>query len=154
MQLSRRDLYAAGEPFGDSCTTREAGRTIYGGGGSKSSSSQATTNNDNRVLVQDGVGVSNSSGNVINITDGGTVARALDSVDLASATAGEGFDKLLQVADDLFSRGQQLIGTTQQAVVDAYAQASQESRGSIDNRTIIVIAGVAAAALILTKGRK
>lgn len=31
--LSRRQLYAAGEPIGDSATRREAGRTIYGGGG-------------------------------------------------------------------------------------------------------------------------
>ena len=30
---SRRELYAMGEPFGSSCTRREAGRVVYGGGG-------------------------------------------------------------------------------------------------------------------------
>ena len=34
MSYSRRELYALGEPFGDSCTRKEGGRTIYGGGGS------------------------------------------------------------------------------------------------------------------------
>lgn len=41
--ISRRDLYALGEPFGDSCTRFEAGRLICGGGGggSKSSTTQS-----------------------------------------------------------------------------------------------------------------
>jgi hypothetical protein len=35
MSISRRDLYAMGEPFGDSATQRKAGGgRIYGGGGS------------------------------------------------------------------------------------------------------------------------
>lgn len=38
MSISRRDLYAAGEPFGASCTRMEGGRRIYGGGGGGSKS--------------------------------------------------------------------------------------------------------------------
>lgn len=38
MSISRRDLYAAGEPFGASCTRMEGGRRIYGGGGGGSTS--------------------------------------------------------------------------------------------------------------------
>ena len=35
MSMSRRDLYAMGEPFGDSATQRKVGGgRIYGGGGS------------------------------------------------------------------------------------------------------------------------
>lgn len=37
--ISRRELYAAGEPFGDSATRTEAGRRIYGGGGGQTTTS-------------------------------------------------------------------------------------------------------------------
>lgn len=37
MYISREKLYALGEPFGNDCTRKVAGRTIYGKGGSQSS---------------------------------------------------------------------------------------------------------------------
>jgi len=37
MQISREKLYALGEPFGNDCTRKVAGRIIYGKGGSQSS---------------------------------------------------------------------------------------------------------------------
>lgn len=42
MSISRRDLYAAGEPFGASCTRMEGGRRICGGGGGGGSESTTT----------------------------------------------------------------------------------------------------------------
>jgi hypothetical protein len=39
---SRRELYAMGEPFGSSCTRREAGRVVYGGGGGGGDSSSTS----------------------------------------------------------------------------------------------------------------
>lgn len=42
MSISRRDLYAAGEPFGASCTRMEGGRRVYGGGGGGGSTSTTT----------------------------------------------------------------------------------------------------------------
>lgn len=43
---SRRELYALGEPIGESATRKEGGRIIYGGGGGGSNpTSQTTTNN-------------------------------------------------------------------------------------------------------------
>lgn len=42
MSISRRDLYAAGEPFGASCTRMDGGRRIYGGGGGGDSKSTTT----------------------------------------------------------------------------------------------------------------
>lgn len=41
--ISRRELYAMGEPFGESCTRMEAGRLICGGGGGDSGKSTTTT---------------------------------------------------------------------------------------------------------------
>jgi hypothetical protein len=44
MSISRRDLYAMGEPFGDSATQRKAGGgRIYGGGGSGGGGSNQTS---------------------------------------------------------------------------------------------------------------
>lgn len=41
--ISRRELYAMGEPFGESCTRMEAGRLICGGGGGDSGKSTTKT---------------------------------------------------------------------------------------------------------------
>lgn len=43
MSYSRRQLYALGEPIGDSATYKEGGRTIYGDGGGGGGGSQPTT---------------------------------------------------------------------------------------------------------------
>jgi hypothetical protein len=128
-----------------------------GGKSSSSASSQTTNNQDNRVAVQDGIGLSASSGNVINVTttttDAAIVGRALQTVDMSNATLGEGFEGLLSAADNLFARGESLIGQTQKSVADAYGQAQTNKAGTIDNRTIIVL-GVAGAVALYAINRK
>lgn len=180
---SRRTLYAHGEPFGDCATERTVtGGYRCGGGGSRSSSAQSTSNEDRRVAVQDGIGVSGNSNaleltSITNVLDGGaikeafgfakdatgaalastenTVGRALDSVDASNATLGQGYELLLNTADRLFERGGDLIEQTQSAVASAYTRAQDSAKGTIDNRTIIVLAVAgAAAAVIATRGRK
>lgn len=152
---------------------------LHFGGDSDSESTSTTYNTDKRNAVQDGIGVSGdgSSASIVNnITDGGIVTRALDSVDTWNATNAEGFtqlldtsgqlftsvgssqasgfDKLVSVAGDLFNQGQGLIGQTQKAVADAYSTAQSDKAGAIDNRTLIVlaVAGAAALAFVNRKG--
>ena len=137
--------------------------------GSKSNSTQATNNYDQRVAVQDGIGISGDRNSITetfttntsttnNITDGGIVSRglgtvdnavdrALKSVDLAGANNQEGFNKLLGVAESLWTKSEGLIGQTQKSVADAYSQAQTDKAGTIDNKTIIVLAVAGAAAL-------
>ena len=43
MTISRRELYAAGEPFGDSATRTKPGGRVYGGGGGGGQSQSSTT---------------------------------------------------------------------------------------------------------------
>ncbi len=164
MSISRRELYAHGEPFGDSATRRKlGGGYVCGFGGSSSSASTQETNNfDQRNAVQDGIGLSGSSGNAVtlnntnttNITDGGIVTKALDSINLNNATNAEGFESLLSAAESLWQRGEKLIGQTQQSVADAYMTAQTEAKGTLDNRTIAVIAVAGAAALAFASRRK
>jgi hypothetical protein len=46
MNYSRRELYAAGEPFGESATRREVGgRVVYGGGGGGNTTATSNTSN-------------------------------------------------------------------------------------------------------------
>lgn len=125
--------------------------------GSSSKSSQASSNTDNRVAVQDGIGLSASSGNTISVTTVDaeivgnaldSVGKALDSVNISSALGAEGFAKLLETSKDMFNTSQGLIGQTQKAVADAYGQAQNDKAGTIDNRTIIVLAVAGAAALV------
>lgn len=158
--ISRRDLYAMGEPLGDGATFRKpCGGLVCGiGGSSRSSASSTTNNNDNRVAVQGGAGLSNSDGNTVNITDGGMVSRALDTVELSNATvygttsraldsidlSGKrletGYQSLIDAATSVFNEGQSLIGQTQKSVADAYGQAQTDKAGGIDQKTIIVLA--------------
>lgn len=94
------------------------------GGGSKS----ATASTDARVTAGE-IGIS-GSGNIV--TDGGAVARALDTVDLSNALGWEGFQALLD-------KGESLIGQTQKSVADAYAAAEDNKSGALDNRTILIL---------------
>lgn len=145
---------------------------LYFGGKSSSAQSSTTNNFDNRVAVQDGIGLANSSGNALTInstttlTDAGsikeafkfsgdTVGRAFDSVEVANATLGSGYESLIDAATEVFNRGQGLIGQTQQAVADAYSQAQTDKASTIDNRTLIAlaVAGVASV-FFFSRGRK
>lgn len=169
--ISRRELYAMGEPLGDGATRRKlGGGYICGiGGKSKSSSSTTTNNADNRVAVQGGFGLSSSDGNTFNVTDGGIVSRALDSVDLSNAAnygttsraldsidlsgkrLNDGFQSLIDAATGIFNDGQSLIGQTQKSVADAYSTAQTDAAGGIDQKTIIVLAVAGAVALYAIK---
>jgi hypothetical protein len=155
MSISKRELYAAGEPLGDSVTTRKlGGGMVCGGGGSSSSSAQTTNNVDKRLVVGDGLGVTADNSSVsVNVTDGGIVSRALTTVELSNASLGEGYDKLIDTAAAMFDQSQGLIGQTQKSVADAYSQAQTNVSGTIDNKTITVlaIAGAAVAVAVLRK---
>lgn len=124
-----------------------------GGGGSSSSSSNTTTTNttDKRMVVDTGVGVSTEH-STVNVTtlDAGIVNKALDTVAAADATAGEGFGKLLTLADKLFDAGGKLVENTSATAlqaVDAANTARNDAEGRIDQKTILILAaaGVAAA---------
>ncbi len=73
--------------------------------------------------------------------------KALETVQMSDAISGQGFDKLLTAAESLFNKGEKMIGQTQTAVLDAYQQAQDNTKSTIDNRTVIVL-GVAAAATV------
>lgn len=128
-----------------------------GGSSSSASSSSQTTNNvDKRLVVDSGVGVTadNSTVNLsVQTTDAEIVSRALDTVDMNNATNQEGFSKLLDAAGTLFQRGENLIGQTQQSVADAYTLAQTTKAGTIDNKTMIVLA-IAGAATVYAINRK
>lgn len=99
-------------------------------------SSKSSTASEDRRVTAGTVGVSGDR-NAVNITDGGIVSRALDTIDLSNALGYEGFQSLLDA-------GESLIGQTQKNVADAYAQAEANKAGALDNRTILVL-GIAVA---------
>lgn len=177
MSYSKRQLYELGMPLGESVTRHKLGGGYVCGGGGDSESSQSSSNYDQRVAVQDGIGLSGSSGNTISVqtVDAQIVGKALDSVNVSNALGADNFSKLLKTSGDMFGQslksnesvysqslnamtkvfneGQGLIGQTQKAVADAYSMAQNDKAGTIDNRTIIVLAVAGAAALVaMNKG--
>lgn len=160
MTASRRDLYRRGEPLGACCTRRKlGGGYICGGGGDGGSSSSSTatttqtttTNVDKRLALNSGIGISSDQSTVnVQALDGEVVKKALDTVSAADATAGAGFEKLLGLADKLFTGAGQVISKTQDASLAQLATlntAANDQRGTIDQKTIIVLAVAGAAAL-------
>lgn len=91
---TKRQLYALGEPLGECVTERKVcGGLVCGGGGgggkSSSSSDTTSTNTDQRVAVQDGLGLSGSSGNsiVYNSSDAVKAIAQLSSDAIANTGA-------------------------------------------------------------------
>lgn len=155
-EYSRAELYAMGEPLGNGATRRKPGcGVIYGKGGSSSSSQSSSTNttNTDKRLVVDGssIGISSDSSTVnVQALDSGIVNKALDTVAAADATAGEGFDRLLGLTEKLFDTGGKLLETnsaTTMAQLETLNTARNDTRGQVDQKTIILLAaaGVAAA---------
>lgn len=143
MNLSRRQLYALGEPIGESATRRDGLKIVYGGGGSSSSAStQATTNTDARVVGGDNsANVSAAHSNVtINTTDAGAVHDAFGF----AAHVSDG-------AFDMASASQvQTTQATQSAmaqVADAYSTAKAGEQKIFAGAALAVVGVVAAIAL-------
>lgn len=74
------------------------------------------------------------------------ISKALSTVD---TTLGEGFGRMLDISQGMFDQGNALINRTQETVSGAYADAQNTAKGTIDNRTMIVLGVVAAAAIVV-----
>ena len=92
--ISRKQLYAAGLPFGECATRSKPGGRIYGGGGGGSSSNDSnpvTTNTDKRIAVQDGMGLSGDGSAMVtdystNIQDSSTRSSVSSYVDNSNSS--------------------------------------------------------------------
>lgn len=127
-----------------------------GGGGSSSSSNATTTNTtDKRMVVDQGIGISSDSSTVtVNALDGDIVKKALDTVAASDATAGAGFTQLLGLADKLFTGAGAMIDKTQSASIaqlETINAAQANAQGTIDQKTMIVLAVAAAGAVVLSR---
>lgn len=161
MSLSRKHFERLGEPLGD-CVTRAKPGGGYvcggGGGGSSKSATTTTTNNiDRRQVVDTGIGISSDSSTVyVEALDAGIVQKALDTVAAGDAISGEGFEKLLSLTERLFDAGGAILDktadTTMQAV-QAVNTARNDAVGSIDQKTLIIMAAAGlGVAYLLKKG--
>lgn len=172
--LSRRELYAAGLTLGECCTRAKAGGGYVCGGGGGSSKSSSTTNTtttvqDKRLVVDGGaIGITadNSSVNVQSL-DAGIVSKALDTVQAGDATnaegfaallnsGSEGFERLLTVAEKLITNSSDVVSKSQDAAlaqIEAINARAADQEGSIDNKTLTVLAIAGAAALVLSRGK-
>jgi hypothetical protein len=126
-----------------------------GSGGSSSSNATTTQTTDKRMVVDQGIGISSDSSTVtVNALDGDIVKKALDTVAAADATAGTGFTQLLGLADKLFTGAGSMIDKTQAASLaqlETINAAAADKSGTIDQKTMIVLAVAGAAALVLSR---
>lgn len=153
MKYSRRELYALGEPLGDNVTRAKLGGGYLcgGGGGSSSSTASTTTNVDKRLALEQGIAISSDQSTVnVQALDAGIVEKALDTVSIADASNAQGFNSLLSLADKFITGAGDVIKTTQAttlAQVGALGTAQNDARGTIDQKTMIVLAVAGVGAL-------
>jgi len=161
LSLSRKHFERLGEPLGD-CVTRPkvgGGYVCGGGGGGKSSSATTTTTNnvDRRLVVDGGIGISSDSSTIyVDALDGDIVNKALDFAAGADAIAGEGFMRLLKLTERLFDAGGEMLDKTSDnamRAVEAVQTAKNDAQGSIDQKTMVILAAVGLGAAYIWKGR-
>lgn len=121
---------------------------------SSSSSTSYTTNNiDKRLVVgEDGTGVSADNSTVtLNIErlDADLIGQALDFASEANAVTRDGTIEVLSTGRDMFTAAMQRVG-------DAYSKAQNDAKGSIEQKTVILVALVAVVplAILFWKGNK
>lgn len=126
-----------------------------GGGGSSSSSSTATTtqNTDKRQVVDNqSVGVSSDSSTVnVQMTDLGAISSAMQMLSNGGQGISDSFDKVIGLADTLLKGSLDTVKTSNAVVSQAYETAQTTTNGSIDQKTMIVLAVAAAGAFVLGK---
>jgi len=124
------------------------------GSSSSASTSQSSTNNVDKRQVVDGgsVGVSADKSTITvnsTSTDQGSVKAAFDFAKFADATNGDGFSKLLDTANNMFTSSLTAVSQSNQTLSDAYktAQADQNAKATLDSR-YLVAAGIAVVAIV------
>lgn len=146
----------------------KAGRRLYHfGGDSRSSTETDNFNIDRRVATDAGsVGVSGDNNSIVmQSMDKDVAIKAIDSnansytslLNSANAmfnTNSGQTSKLIDAATQMFNTSEGLIGQTQKSVADAYSTAQAEKSGTIDNKTIVVLAVAGAVAAFAFAGRK
>lgn len=136
------------------------------GGGDSSSSASTSSNStaiDKRMVVDSGVGVSSDSSTVnITSTDMGAVKSAFDFAGASGRSALEfagesgermvdSFDRVLKLADTVLSGSLTANDKSASLMAQAFETAKTTASGSIDQKTMMVLAGVAAVALVVIK---
>lgn len=169
MNITKRQLYALGEPLGECVTRRKpCGGLVCGGGGgggkSTSSSDTTSTNTDQRVAVQDGVGLSGSSGNsiVYNSSDAVKAIASMGAETIARTGAAvvelnqSSIDANVTAWDKTVTAGAALVDklidastTLGSKAIDNYQPGENKERDTISN--LGIAAAVAAAAVYLLK---
>lgn len=125
-----------------------------GGGGSSSSSATTTqtTSTDKRMVVDNGVGVSSDSSTVtVNAVDLDAVSKAFDFAGASGAAVITTMDKVLGLADTVLKGSLATVKGTNDVVAQAYETARTTQTGSIDQKTMMVLAGVAAVAFVAAR---
>lgn len=173
MSYSRRQLYALGEPLGDSVTkTKPGGGYLCGDGGkggeSKSDSSTTSTNTDQRVAVQDGLGLSGSSGNTISVNSPDAIKAVAQLGAETIARTGEAIVQLnrdssaanLTAWDKTVTVGAQLVDKlidkstgVATAAISSY-QPTENKTQDTTQKVVLYAAAAGAAALLLARFAK
>lgn len=99
-----------------------------------------------------------SSSTSVSLTQTSTDYGAIDAAmqfagKTVDAVAGQGFEALLDLAEGLFERASAAQADAMGAVSAAYAQADADKAGSIDNRTLLILAAVAAVVVVGVWGK-
>lgn len=129
--------------------------------GQSESSSQAnqstrTDNIDKRIVNESGIVATEGANITANVqrVDADIVKSALATVQAADATAGDGYNKLLGLTEKILSGASQSIEKSQYMVLSTMATVNNDSKGQMDQKTIMIIGVAAMGMLAATKMKR
>lgn len=128
MTISRRALYAAGEPLGDCVTRREAGRLVCGAGDSESSQTSNTTNKDMRVAGAEGSVNVSADGSTVQVvsTDYGAVNGGLQLASQSVSAVVQNSKNVQDFGLSMYTGALKSVNDASAAVASAYKGSSAQ----------------------------
>lgn len=118
-----------------------------------STTNYTTNNTDKRVANQSGLVATEGSNITYTALDGDAINSAFEFASGANAVNGDGFEKLLGVTERLMTKSSDTATTLssrfQDNVMQAFETAKTAATGSIDQKTMILLAVAAAAVVIV-----
>lgn len=130
---------------------------LFSGGNRSSTSIANDLRSMNATGGADSRNVSSGDGSIVSILDGGAINAAFEAISANDASVGKSFESLLSATKEILttSTGAARAAYNDATVVasDAYSRAQADLKGSFDQKTILLLAGIVGAVLVLMRKR-
>lgn len=131
---------------------------LFSGGNRSSTSIANDLRSMNATGGADSRNVSSGDGSNVNILDGGAINAAFEAIASNDASVGASFSKLLDATQSILKTSTQSAASAYNDAAgvakDAYSRAQADLSGAFDQKTIIMLAALAAGVLVFINRKR